>query len=556
MRVESAIRAAGDSHPGLQRAGNEDRFHVDAARGIFLVVDGVGGHAAGEEAADTAVAMLRARLERETGPVDDRIRDAITIANNEIYRRASRKAEWKGMGCVLTVAVVDNGGVTVGHVGDTRLYKLRRGEIAKMTRDHSPVGEREDAREISEAEAMRHPRRNEVYRDVGAELHEPQDADFIDILHVPFEADAALLLCSDGLTDTVSSATIGRLVHEYAGHPNEIVRALIDAANDAGGKDNVTVVYVEGSQFAAGAPVVHRAPAPRPLPSEPLFPPALPAVETVAEDESPGRNIWVRVLLILLLLGIAGFAAWRYADRWLPAWDFSRISLGSPGVVVVQPSGSISAAIERAAAGTEIVVEPGEYRERLRLKSGVRVRSRVPRAASIRLPGGASEADAAIVATDVVDAEVSGLRIVGDAATPLGIGLFIRNARVSLSDIEISGASRTAIDIAPGGGATILAANVHDNPGAGLTVQAGAEPRIAHSQFVRNGMSERAAGAIVIDAGARPRLFGNVFHGVLADALTGLTPAERNAARAANWFLPSDDPAPRRPAAPGGRGRQ
>ena len=559
MRVESAIRAAGDSHPGLQRAGNEDRYHVDAARGIFLVVDGVGGHAAGEEAADTAVAMLRARLERETGPVDDRIRDAITIANNEIYRRASRKAEWKGMGCVLTVAVVDNGGVTVGHVGDTRLYKLRRGEIAKVTRDHSPVGEREDAREISEAEAMRHPRRNEVYRDVGAELHEPQDADFIDILHVPFEADAALLLCSDGLTDTVSSATIGRLVHEYAGHPHEIVRALIDAANDAGGKDNVTVVYVEGSQFAAGAPAVHRAPAPRPLPSEPLFPPALPAVDPVTEEDSPRRNIWVRVLLILLLLGIAGFAAWRYADRWLPAWNLSRIipfSLGSPGVAIVHPSESISAAIERAAAGTEIVVEPGEYRERLRLKNGVRIRSRVPRAASVRLPGGASEADAAVVATDVVDAEVSGLRIVGDAATPLGIGLFIRNARVLLVDIEISGASRTAIEIAPGVGATILAADVHDNPGAGLTVQAGAEPRIAHSQFVRNGMSERAPGAIVIDAGARPRLVGNVFHGVLADSLTGLTPAERASARASNWFLPSDDPAPRRPAAPAGRGRQ
>src|ERR687895_451359 len=107
MRVESAIRAAGDS---------------------FLVVDGVGGHAAGEEAADTAVAMLRARLERETGPVDDRIRDAITIANNEIYRHASLRPEWKGMGCVLTVAVVDNGGVTVGHVGETRLYKLRGAE--------------------------------------------------------------------------------------------------------------------------------------------------------------------------------------------------------------------------------------------------------------------------------------------------------------------------------------------------------------------------------------------------------------------------------------------
>ena len=139
------------------------------------------------------------------------------------------------MGCVLTVAVVDNGGVTVGHVGDTRLYKLRRGEIVKVTRDHSPVGEREDANQLSEAQAMRHPRRNEVYRDVGAEPHETTDPEFIDILKVPFEPDAALLLCSDGLTDTVASSTaIGRVVEEYAGHPYEVVRALIDAANDGG----------------------------------------------------------------------------------------------------------------------------------------------------------------------------------------------------------------------------------------------------------------------------------------------------------------------------------
>ncbi|HZB25492.1 MAG TPA: protein phosphatase 2C domain-containing protein, partial [Vicinamibacterales bacterium] len=267
MRVDTALRAAGYSHPGLQRRTNEDRFHYDPARGIFLVVDGVGGHAAGEEAADTAVSWLKTRLERQTGPVDDRIREAITIANNEIHRRASLRPEWKGMGCVLTVAVVDNGGVTVGHVGDTRLYKLRGDEIVKVTRDHSPVGEREDARELSEAEAMRHPRRNEVYRDVGAEPHEPADPDFIDVQHVPLEPDAALLLCSDGLTDAVSSATIREIVADYAGHPEEAVRALIDAANDAGGKDNVTAVYVEGPAFAErarrAAPVGVPAPVPR-----------------------------------------------------------------------------------------------------------------------------------------------------------------------------------------------------------------------------------------------------------------------------------------------------
>src|SRR5206468_5349657 len=122
-----------------------------------------------------------------------RVREAITVANNEIRRMASLRPEWRGMACVLTVVVVDDGRAIVGHVGDTRLYKLRNGRIEKATRDHSPVGEREDAHEISEIEAMRHPRRNEVYRDVGSEAHEPSDPDFVDLCEITFEPDAALL---------------------------------------------------------------------------------------------------------------------------------------------------------------------------------------------------------------------------------------------------------------------------------------------------------------------------------------------------------------------------
>src|SRR5688500_13479412 len=297
MRVVTAFRAAGHSHPGLQRSENEDRFHYDPARGIVIVVDGVGGHAAGEQAADTAIAMLRARLERETGPVGDRVREAIAIANNEIHRRASLRPEWKGMACVLTVAVIDEASAIVGHVGDTRLYKLRRGQIEKVTRDHSPVGEREDARELSEAQAMRHPRRNEVYRDVGSDPHEPSDPEFIDLLHVPFEPDAALLLCSDGLTDAISSATIADIVDEYAGHPYEIVRALVNAANEAGGKDNVTVVYVEGPQFPA-AVIRPAAPLPRP---DPLA--SLRDIEpdTRRRDRAGAARRWRVGLLIILL---------------------------------------------------------------------------------------------------------------------------------------------------------------------------------------------------------------------------------------------------------------
>src|SRR6185436_18836024 len=103
-----------------------------------------------------ALSMLRQRLERETGPACERVREAIAIANNEIYRPASTRPEWDGMACVLTVAIVKDGVATIGLVGDTRLYKLRGGRIEKITHDHSPVGEREDAHEISERDAMRH----------------------------------------------------------------------------------------------------------------------------------------------------------------------------------------------------------------------------------------------------------------------------------------------------------------------------------------------------------------------------------------------------------------
>jgi serine/threonine protein phosphatase PrpC len=265
------------------------------------VIDGVGGQAAGEKAAETALTIVRARLERETGAVEDRVREAIALANNEINRLASLHPEWRGMACVLTAAVVTNGDVVVGHVGDTRLYKLRGTALEKLTPDHSPVGEREDAGELPERDAMQHPRRNEVYRDVGSEHHDPDDPDFIDVIRTPFEADSALLLCSDGLTDLVTGGAIVDIVRVFAGHPYEIVRALIDAANDAGGKDNVTVVYVEGPRFALGED------------TRDLRPHRLPAEAAAEEVRTPSR-LRVASLIVLLLL-VAGIAAYLKRDR-------------------------------------------------------------------------------------------------------------------------------------------------------------------------------------------------------------------------------------------------
>lgn len=249
MAVKTRLRSAAASDPGKRRKNNEDRYYVDPDRGIYAVIDGVGGHAAGETAAAVAVDVIRERLERQTGTPEERLREAITLANNEILRLSRSRVEWTGMACVLTVALVEDDIVTIGHVGDSRLYLLRPGEIRKVTHDHSPVGEREDRGEIGEDEAMRHSRRNEIYRDVGSAEKEPDDPAFIEIETFPMPTDGLLLLCSDGLTDLVTSTAIRAGVERYAPDFDAAINALIGAANAAGGKDNITVVIVAGPEY-------------------------------------------------------------------------------------------------------------------------------------------------------------------------------------------------------------------------------------------------------------------------------------------------------------------
>jgi serine/threonine protein phosphatase PrpC len=539
----NALRAAGTTDPGRLRVVNEDRFSCDEARGLFIVIDGVGGQAAGGKAADVALSMLRERLERETGPVPERIREAVAIANNEIRRLAATRREWHGMACVLTIALVQDGRATIGHVGDTRLYKLRGNRIDKITSDHSPVGEREDSREISEIEAMRHPRRNEVYRDVGSEPHEPGDPEFVDIQEIPFELDAALLLCSDGLTDLVDSASITRIVRRLAGDPQAIARALIEAANRAGGNDNVTVVYVEGERFAAAAAHAGNA-----------DPGDLDGAFTTGARRSP--RAWLAGAILAALALLAGGLMFVRADAELPPilMQTMRRALGAPYTQVVQPTQSISQAIERAEPGSQVLVEPGEYRERLTLKDGVRVVSRVPRGATIRLPSSASDAYAgpAVIATGLSQAEFVGFRIVGDAMTPLGVGILAAGSALSLIDIEVTGATDAGVSVA-GGSPTLMGSDIHGNPGPALVIAAGTSPRISHNVFSRNGLSQRAPGTFTVEKGANPQFRGNVFHGVRPDAFATLDEPASAAVKHENWFVPPGNDAPGHSAAPRGR---
>jgi serine/threonine protein phosphatase PrpC len=540
MQTATALRAAADTHAGLQRDVNQDRIHVDLARGLFLVIDGVGGHAAGGKAADIALTTVRSRLERETESTVDRVREAIAGANNEIHRAAALRPEWNGMACVLTVVVVDDTRAVVGHVGDTRLYKLGPERIDKITRDHSPVGEREDSSELSELEAMHHPRRNEVYRDVGSDLHQPDDPDFIDACEIAFEPDAALLLCSDGLTDLVSSGSLHDIVRRCAGQPDLVVKELIEAANAAGGKDNISVVYVEGERFAptdgwqarAVGGTTRRGAHP-------------PVVEDGLKKTSPRRRRTnasraIRLGAIALAAGIvaAAFGPWPLGAMFQRP---SNVAAGVPAATIaVGPTESIARAVERAGAGSVVLVEPGEYRETLNLKNDVRVVSRIPRAATIRLSGTASEGDAAVVAAGVAGAELAGFRIIGDAATPLGTGVLIRASQASLVDIEVTGAANAAVVVDGTSLAAMLASDIHDNPGVALTIRS-TSARLVHNTFVRNGTSERVRRSFVIDEGANPLFTGNVFQDVSRDAFGDLGDGERVVLGRDNWFVEIQD---------------
>jgi len=246
---ERLIAGYGRSDQGRVRENNEDNLICDNNLGLYAVIDGMGGKAAGEVAAGIARDIILKRMAWPTGTPAERLREAITLANNEIFSQGNNNQEWQGMGCVLTVALLEDERMTIGHVGDTRLYVLSKGKAVKITPDHSPVGSIEDGGLLAEIEAMRHPRRNEVSRDLGSEIHSPEDGDFIEIIERAIEPSESILLCSDGLTDLLTREEICRLEAAHRDEAATVVDTLIEAANTAGGKDNVTVVYVPGRRL-------------------------------------------------------------------------------------------------------------------------------------------------------------------------------------------------------------------------------------------------------------------------------------------------------------------
>ena len=308
------------SDTGRRRRHNEDSYICKPP--LFAVADGMGGAQAGEVASGLAAGVL-GEADADLGGGEERIAALIQEANRRVFQRSNEDAATSGMGTTMTVALVDSaaGTIALGHVGDSRAYRVRGGRLEQLTDDHSLVGELTRSGKLSAEEAVTHPQRSVITRALGTE----PDVD-VDTFTVEAEPDDVYLLCSDGLTDMISDDEILALVDGSADLEGA-ARGLIDAANAGGGEDNITVVLfqIDGAG-AVAADETARMPAATVDDEDTLSGlDAVPVVNTAvipaseieqlraAEPEperGPRRRLLPLLALVLLIVAIAVLAAW------------------------------------------------------------------------------------------------------------------------------------------------------------------------------------------------------------------------------------------------------
>lgn len=241
----------GNTNMGMIRTNNEDAFVVqniwDEDHILAVAIDGVGGYEGGEVAAALARDNIVEYLSKySNGERVELLKQAVIYANNVIFEERKKDLNLANMSCVLTAVLVEvkQERINMAHVGDTRLYQFADGQIHKLSHDHSLVGYREEIGELTEEEAMRHPQRNIIGRDVGSQFLEGDCNNYVETATFPLNHRSTLLLCSDGLCDMVMSMQMADVLSTDL-DVEQKANALIAAANKAGGKDNVTVVLVD-----------------------------------------------------------------------------------------------------------------------------------------------------------------------------------------------------------------------------------------------------------------------------------------------------------------------
>jgi protein phosphatase len=239
------IRGTGSSDQGRRRPSNEDSFLADQEQGLFVVADGMGGHAAGEVASRLAVEMVERTLRQKPDPQENAgasIQHAIREANQAIVEKTQTRPDLQGMGTTLVMAFVENATAWIGHVGDSRAYRIRGDSIELLTRDHSWVSEQMRLGHLSAEEASHHPWRHVITRALGS-----RDEVEAEVWAEPLRSGDLLLLCSDGLSSMADEQQMLAAVRESGGDLEDACRRLIELANAGGGEDNITVVLVEAA---------------------------------------------------------------------------------------------------------------------------------------------------------------------------------------------------------------------------------------------------------------------------------------------------------------------
>jgi len=241
-------KAAAVSDRGRKRASNEDSFGYSVEHGVYLVCDGMGGAAAGEIASSLAVdEVMRLMTAREPGkPLDEVIEEAISTANEAIFSRSQTNPRLNGMGTTLVALVVADNHIRVLNIGDSRCYRLRSEHLEQISQDHSLVDEQVRLGRMTPAEALRLPLRNVITRALGTQSQVTPD-----VFELTAEPGDLFLLCSDGLTRELPDPTIEALLSE--GLPTisplgNLCTRLVEAANHAGGADNITCLLVRAEQ--------------------------------------------------------------------------------------------------------------------------------------------------------------------------------------------------------------------------------------------------------------------------------------------------------------------
>ena len=248
MSLKAALETALCSDAGRVRAHNEDAVYVNPHFGLAILADGMGGYNAGEVASQMVASLLSSGVEdafMRHNPVPDwqqaheLLEAEIARVNGAVYQAAQSQAQYVGMGTTLVLALFSADAMTVAHIGDSRLYRLRGDEFLQITRDHSLLQEQIDCGMLSQEDARHAKNRNLVTRALGVDAAvEPE------IRHYDTLAGDIYLLCSDGLNDMVEDREIGKAVAKYSANLKLAATKLVQLANDQGGRDNVSVILV------------------------------------------------------------------------------------------------------------------------------------------------------------------------------------------------------------------------------------------------------------------------------------------------------------------------